>query len=170
MPWKDELKRWKIDRIISIATLVTSIVALVLVLKKPVPVALPQSAAQAAANAQSFQEKLSQLDGKPSQPAVDAPQPGEAGTAYPGAVPPAQPAEVRITSDEVSAALAQVPALVEYNARQLALYQRHAGAFPFEVIHGTACAISEINRPGAPTEKVPEIGFTPEWRPLTDIT
>ena len=81
------MTKWKIDRIISVATLVTSVIALFLVLKKPTPVAAPQPAAAAAANAQSFQEKVQQLD-----------QPKEAG----------QPAaEVRLSSNEVSAALAQ---------------------------------------------------------------
>ncbi len=56
------MKKWKLDRIISIATLVTSVAALALVLKRPAPVASPQSPAQAVANAQSFQEKLAQLD------------------------------------------------------------------------------------------------------------
>jgi hypothetical protein len=81
------MKKWKLDRIISVATLVTSLLALILVLKKPAPVAQPQPAAAAAVNAQSFQEKVQQLD-----------QPKEAGQ---------PPAEVRINSDEVSAALAQ---------------------------------------------------------------
>ena len=27
-----------------------------------------------------------------------------------------------------------------------------------------------ISRPVAPTEKVPEIGLTPEWRPATSVT
>jgi len=81
------MKKWKIDRIISVATLVTSVIALFLVLKKPTPVAQPQPAAAAVANAQSFQEKVQQLD-----------QPKEDGQA---------PAEVRLSSNEVSAALAQ---------------------------------------------------------------
>lgn len=81
------MKKWKLDRIISVATLVTSLIALILVLKKPAPVAQPQPAAAAAVNAQSFQEKVQQLD-----------QPKEPGQ---------PPAEVRINSDEVSAALAQ---------------------------------------------------------------
>ena len=81
------MKKWKIDRIISVATLATSLIALILVLKKPTPVAQPQPAAAAVANAQSFQEKVQQLD-----------QPKEAGQA---------PAEVRLSSNEVSAALAQ---------------------------------------------------------------
>ncbi len=56
------MKNWKLDRIISVATLVTSIIALFLVLKRPAPVAQPQPAATAAVNAQSFQQKMQQLD------------------------------------------------------------------------------------------------------------
>jgi len=81
------MKKWKIDRIISVATLVASLMALFLVLRKPAPVAQPQPAAAAAANAQSFQEKVQQLD-----------QPKEVGQ---------PPAEVRLSYNEVSAALAQ---------------------------------------------------------------
>ena len=81
------MKKWKIDRIISIATLLTSAIALILVLKKPAPVAQPLPPAAVAANAQSFDQKVQQL----SQPL----QPGQ------------PPAEVRINSDEVSAAIAQ---------------------------------------------------------------
>ena len=76
-----------VRRIISAATLLSSLIAIFLVLKKPQPVAHPQPVAAAAASAQSFQDKLQQLDrGK---------QPGEA------------PAEVHLSSDEVSAAIAQ---------------------------------------------------------------
>ncbi|HKD03575.1 MAG TPA: hypothetical protein VKB77_14145, partial [Terriglobales bacterium] len=81
------LKKLKIDRMISVATLVTSLIALVLVLKKPAPVAPPLPSARAAEKAQSFEEKMQQLE-----------QPKDLG----------QPAaEVRLSSDEVSAALAQ---------------------------------------------------------------
>ena len=52
------MKKWHLDRIISIATLLTSVIALYLVLKKPAPVAQPQAPAVAAANAQSFQDKI----------------------------------------------------------------------------------------------------------------
>jgi hypothetical protein len=87
----------KIDRIISIATLLTSVIALVLVLKKPAPVAQPMPVAAAAQKAQSFQDKMQQLDQPkdPSQP----------------------PAEVRVSADEVSAAIAQaagaIPAVAD---------------------------------------------------------
>ena len=95
------MKNWKLDRIISVATLVTSIVALFLVLKKPAPVAAPQPAATAAVNAQSFQQKLQQLD-----------QPKEEGQA---------PAEVHISSDEVSAALAQAAGQIPMAAASQAI-------------------------------------------------
>ena len=51
-----------VRRIISAATLLTSLIAIFLVLKKPQPVAHAQPVAAAAANAQSFQDKLQQLD------------------------------------------------------------------------------------------------------------
>lgn len=69
---------------------------------------------------------------------------------------PGWQAEGRALLEQVSAALARVPGLPEYNSRQLALYQRHAGAVPFEVIHGTACALSEVDRPGAPVTLITE--------------
>lgn len=62
---------------------------------------------------------------------------------------PGWQAPARALLERVCAALATVPGLAEYNARQLALYERHAGALPFEVIHGTACAVSEVERPGS---------------------
>lgn len=39
--------------------------------------------------------------------------------------------------------LADVPGLAEFNARQRALYELHAGPLPFEVLHGIACMQSE---------------------------
>ena len=95
------MKKWKLDRIISVATLVTSVIALFLVLKKPAPVAEPQAAATAVANAQSFQEKVQQLD-----------EPKEAGQ---------PPAEVRLSSNEVSAALAQAAGQIPLGATTQAM-------------------------------------------------
>ena len=77
----------KIDRIISIATLLASVTAIILVLKRPQPVATSVPPAVAAANAQSFQDKLEQLDQAQAQ--------GQSG------------AEVRLTGPEVNAAIAQ---------------------------------------------------------------
>ncbi len=82
----------KLQRIISFATLAISIVALVLVLKRPAPVATPVAPAAVAANAQSFQEKVNQLA-----------QPKAAG---------AGESEVRINPRELSAALAQAAGMV----------------------------------------------------------
>ena len=82
--------KWKLDRIISVATLAASLIAIVLVLKKPQPVAPAQSPAAAAANAQSLEKKLEQLE-----------QPKDPGQA---------PAQVRFSSDEITAALAQAAA------------------------------------------------------------
>jgi hypothetical protein len=88
--------KWKLDRIISVATLVTSVVALFLVLKKPQPVAPTQSPAAAAANVESLEKKLEQLE----QPKI----PGEA------------PAQVRFSPDEITAALAQAAAMIPASA------------------------------------------------------
>lgn len=118
------MKNWKVDRIISIATLVVSVVALILVLKRPAPIAAPQTAKQAIANAQSFQDKLSQLDPPQADSAqqsdVDSDQPSavttNSGSATSSVSAPAISApssstqhnnEVHFTSDEVSAAIAQ---------------------------------------------------------------
>lgn len=77
----------KIDRIISIATLTASVAALALVLKRPQPVAPALPAPAVAANAQSFQNKIDQLEQARAQ--------GRSG------------AEVRLNAQEVAAAIAQ---------------------------------------------------------------
>jgi len=82
--------KWKVDRIISVATLAASLIAIFLVLKKPQSVAPAQSPAAAAANVQSLENKLEQLEQPKS--------PGEA------------PAQVHFSSDEITAALAQAAA------------------------------------------------------------
>ena len=81
-----------LQRVLSFATLAISILTLVLVLKRPASVALPQAPVAAAANAQSFQDKVNQL----AQPKA----PGEG------------PSEVRLNSGELSAALAQAAGLM----------------------------------------------------------
>jgi hypothetical protein len=110
------LKKLKIDRIISIATLIASLVAIILVLKKPAPVAQPQTPAAIAAHAQSFDQKMSQLQqaAQAQQPAPTETSPSSQSDSAPSA--PSQPAAssseqpkpaVRLSSDEVGAALAQ---------------------------------------------------------------
>src|ERR1700733_15910861 len=54
--------KFKLDRIISVATLAASVVAIILVLKKPAPVAPSQAPAAVAAHAQSFDQKVSQFE------------------------------------------------------------------------------------------------------------
>ena len=82
----------KLQRIIGFVTLGISILTLVLVLKRPAPLAPVAAPARAAANAQSFQEKVNQL----AQPKVA----GEGES------------EVRMNSGELSAALAQAAGLL----------------------------------------------------------
>lgn len=99
--------KFKLDRIISIATLIASLIAIILVLKKPAPVAHLQTPAAISANAQSFGQKMGQLE-LAAQQALPA-----AGTNYQTSPPQYQSvastldpkAEVHINSDEVSAAL-----------------------------------------------------------------
>lgn len=119
------MKKWKLDRIISVATLLTSVIALFLVLKRPAPVAQPQPAAAAAVNAQSFQEKIQQLD-----------QPKAVGQA---------PAEVRINSDEVSAAIAQAAGQIPMAAAS-------------QAISGMASADAPV-APGQPEVKDYQVSF-----------
>jgi hypothetical protein len=87
--------RWKLDRIISVATLAASLIAIFLVLKRPQPVAPVQSPAAAAANVQSLEHKLEQLE-----------QPKEPGQL---------PAQVHFSSEEITAALAQAAAALPAN-------------------------------------------------------
>ena len=103
------MKKLKIDRVISIATLLASVVAIVLVLKKPAPVALPQPAAAIAAHAQSFDQKMADFQVAVAQSSAS---PQSTGVALPGTPIGASAAdnpkpEVHITSDEVGAVLAQ---------------------------------------------------------------
>ena len=94
------MKKFKIDRIISIATLLASLVAIVLVLKKPAPVAQPQAPAAIAEHAQSFDQKMAEF--------TQATQQSTAGTSDASRPDAGSPkAEVHINSDEISAVLAQ---------------------------------------------------------------
>jgi hypothetical protein len=90
-----------LKRLISIATLVASVIALVLVLGKPAPLARPQNPAMIAEQAQSFDQKIAQFE-QATQPAVhtvtDAAATELSATSKP---------EVRISSEEASAVLAQ---------------------------------------------------------------
>lgn len=99
----------KLDRIISILTLVASLVAIILVLKRPTPVAPPQAPAAIAQHAQSFDQKMADFQqateqAQPTTPtnASSKPEAAEASAASPSPKP-----EVHINSDEISAVLAQ---------------------------------------------------------------
>ena len=93
------MKKYHIDRIISIATLIASLVAIVLVLKRPSQVAQPQAPAAIAEHAQSFDQKMSEFE-QATQQASSSP----ASHSTPADSP--KP-EVHINSDEISAVLAQ---------------------------------------------------------------
>ena len=93
------LKKWKVGRIVRIAMLVTAVIAVCLAIRKPQPVAPPQSPAMAAVDAQSFQQKFEQLE-----------RPRDLG------VPPA---EIHITGSEVSAAFAEAAGNIPAAAKQL---------------------------------------------------
>lgn len=85
-----------LKRVISITTLLVSLIALVLLLKKPAPVGHPQASAVIAQNAQSFDQKLAEFEQATSAPS---------GTVDQDSASPK--AEAHISSDEVSAVLAQ---------------------------------------------------------------
>ncbi|HEX3820907.1 MAG TPA: hypothetical protein VHW45_11260 [Candidatus Sulfotelmatobacter sp.] len=97
----------KLDRIISIATLIASLVALVLVLKRPATVAHPQAPAAIAEHAQSFDQKMADFEQATQKPSAAPP------VEYHGISTPSAAAtedskpEVHINSDEISAVLAQ---------------------------------------------------------------
>ena len=99
--------KFKLDRIISIATLVASLIAIVLVLKRPAPVAQVQPPAAIAEHAQSFDQKMADFQQAVQQsgaPSASMPT----STDQPPFTDPASPKpEVHITSDEISAVLAQ---------------------------------------------------------------
>lgn len=99
------MKKFKIDRIISIATLVASLVAIFLVLKRPAPVAHPQAPAAIVEHAQSFDQKMAEF-----QQATQSNSSGTSETSTPDAGQSASSspkAEVHINSDEIGAVLAQ---------------------------------------------------------------
>ena len=93
----------KLRTIIRIVALLSTVVAVVLVLRNPAPVAQPQTAAAIAANAQSFDQKMEQF-----AQAVQASSPASGdGYQRTASSSPLTKAEVRLSSDEVGAALAQ---------------------------------------------------------------
>jgi hypothetical protein len=61
---------------------------------------------------------------------------------------PGWSAPARQLAEHVCLRLAERDELMAFSAAQRATYNRHAGELPFEVIYGTACTISEVDRPG----------------------
>lgn len=115
--WAD---RWgiamklKVDRIISIATLGASLVAIILVLKKPAPVAHSQAPAAIAEHAQAFDQKMAEFQQASQSASQSSASPSTSGTSSDtsrsdagAAAAPSSKAEVHINSDEISAVLAQ---------------------------------------------------------------
>jgi hypothetical protein len=99
------MKKLKLDRIISIATLVASLIAIFLVLKKPAPVSQPLPPAAIAEHAQSFDQKMTQFEQATQQSSADA-SPAFSSPAA-AQISPSGKAEVHINSNEISAVLAQ---------------------------------------------------------------
>ena len=97
--------KFKLDRMISLATLVASLLAILLVLKKPAPVAHSQPPAAIAEHAQAFDQKMAEF-----QQASQSTSGGTSETSKPDvgqAAAPSPKAEVHINSEEISAVLAQ---------------------------------------------------------------
>ena len=86
-------KSSQLRRIVSAVILLSLVVVLFLMFHKPAPLAEPMAPAAVAANAQSFQQKLTQLEPLASEPDTSPQQ--------------STPEEVRFTGDELQAALVQ---------------------------------------------------------------
>jgi hypothetical protein len=102
----------KLDRIISIATLAASLLAIVLVLKRPAPVVQPQTSSATAEHAQSAEQRTVQPQMSPLSPASGAtgsrtPQAGQP-SAQPGSPSLNPKAGAQVNSDEISAAVARM--------------------------------------------------------------
>ena len=97
----------KLDRIISIATLLASLVAIALVLKKPAPVAQRQAPAAIAQHAQSFDQKMADFQQTTQSQSSDPSSARKADAAQPSSAFSDSKPEVHINSDEVGAVLAQ---------------------------------------------------------------
>jgi len=101
------MKKFKIDRIISIATLIASLAAIILVMKKPAPVAPRQAPAAIEQHAQSFDQKMAQFEQATQPPAAATSANSNPDAAQTPAAAAAPKAEVRLNADEISAVLAQ---------------------------------------------------------------
>ncbi|MGA1989138.1 MAG: hypothetical protein ABSG72_22900 [Candidatus Sulfotelmatobacter sp.] len=111
----------KLDRIISLATLAASLIAIVLVLKRPAPVVQPQTSAATAEHTQSTDQKIAQPQQQPTQSSSAS---GAAGSRTPQAAQPAsKPGSsanpkvgTQVNSDEISSVVAQMLGATAGNA------------------------------------------------------
>jgi hypothetical protein len=123
----------RLDRVVSIATLLTSLTALFLVMKKPAPVAPPPvPPAIVTANAQSFQNKIEQLEQAQ----------GQSG------------AEVRLNAQEISAAIAQATGVLSAEPGAHATAQGNPGS-----AGGSTNILSGDLGPGEPDIKNYQVNF-----------
>jgi hypothetical protein len=113
--------KFKLDRVISVATLTASVIAIILVLRKPAPVAPTQAPAAVAAHAQSFDQKVSQFEQAAQQSAGNGglnATPSQSGSAASSSSSSsslsssaggasASKAELHLNSDEIGAALTE---------------------------------------------------------------
>jgi hypothetical protein len=103
--------KFKLDRIISIATLAASLLAIVLVLKRPAPVAQPQTSAAAAEHTSTDQGSVQpQQTSAPSAGGPSASHTPQAGqpASQPGSVSANPKAGTQVNSDEISTAVAKM--------------------------------------------------------------
>jgi hypothetical protein len=101
----------KLDRIISIATLAASLLAIVLVLKRPAPVAHPQTSAAAAEHTSTDQGSVppqqTSLPSAGGPSGSHTPQAGQPAS-QPGSVSANPKAGTQVNSDEISTAVAKM--------------------------------------------------------------
>ncbi len=102
----------KLDRIISLATLMASLVAIVLVLKRPAPQSQPQTPATVAEHASTGQKSAEPQQATPQSSASGAagsrtPEAGQA-SAQPGSASLGPKAGTQVNSDEIGAAVARM--------------------------------------------------------------
>lgn len=98
--------KWKLDRIISIATLLASLIAIFLVLKRPAPVAQTQTRQAIEEHARAFDEKMAQFNQAATHTQAGSTEAStqnlDEGTTGDSGKP-----EAHINSDEVNAVVAQ---------------------------------------------------------------
>jgi hypothetical protein len=103
--------KFKLDRIISVATLAASLLAIVLVLKRPAPVAQPQTSAAAAEHTSTDQGSVQpQQTSAPSAGGPSASHTPQAAqpASQPGSASASPKAGTQVNSDEISAAVARM--------------------------------------------------------------